>query len=342
MLRIIGGGILIILSSIFIRLIEPNDSMLHILVLIMSFSMLIKSFEVIEYWIQAYQLAKVTSIIHIMTTLITAILKIGLIIFNGGLIAFALIYTIDAILISIALTISYFKLRENRSFWKVSIVYGRGILRQSWYLILSGLMITMYMRLDQVMLGYMMDTKVELGIYSASARIAEMWYFIPMAVITSFRPVIMKKKGDNIDYIDSIQKLYKIIAWMGILIGIIIIILAKPIILILYGVDYLSASKILSVSIWAGTFAMLGSARSIWLVCEGLQKFTLAYTFGGLIVNIILNYFLIPHYGAFGAAVATLVSQFFANIVVLSLFKKTRISSIMILKSFIPKFHLKK
>ncbi|MFD2880324.1 oligosaccharide flippase family protein [Paenibacillus rhizoplanae] len=67
-------------------------------------------------------------------------------------------------------------------------------LRQSWYLILSGLMITMYMRLDQVMLGYMMDTKVELGIYSASARIAEMWYFIPMAVITSFRPVIMKKK----------------------------------------------------------------------------------------------------------------------------------------------------
>lgn len=128
---------------------------------------------------------------------------------------------------------------------------------------------------------------------------------------------------------------------MGILFGIFIILLSKPIILILYGTDYLDAAKILSVSVWAGTFAMLGSARSIWLVCQGLQKFTLAYTFGGLIVNVILNYLFIPIYGALGAAVATLASQFFANIVVLLLFKKTRLSSIMILKAFSPKFNFK-
>lgn len=72
------------------------------------------------------------------------------------------------------------------------------------------------------------------------------------------------------------------------------------------------------------------------------SKFTLAYTFGGLIVNVILNYLFIPIYGALGAAVATLASQFFANIVVLLLFKKTRLSSIMILKAFSPKFNFKK
>lgn len=96
--------------------------------------------------------------------------------------------------------ISYFKLRENKSIWNISISYARKMLQQSWYLILSGLMITLYMRLDQVMLGYMMDTKDELGIYSASARIAEMWYFVPMAVITSFRPVIMKKRMMKLDF----------------------------------------------------------------------------------------------------------------------------------------------
>ncbi|OZQ83608.1 polysaccharide biosynthesis protein [Paenibacillus sp. VTT E-133291] len=342
LLRILGGIILIVFSTIAIKIIEPTDFNLHILVLIMSFSMLIKSFEVIEYWIQAYQLARVSSIIRILTTIVTALLKLGLVFFKGGLITFSLIYTIDAIIVSVALMISYFKLRENKSIWNISISYARKMLQQSWYLILSGLMITLYMRLDQVMLGYMMDTKDELGIYSASARIAEMWYFVPMAVITSFRPVIMKKKNDEVGFLDSLQRLYQIIAWMGILFGIFIILLSKPIILILYGTDYLDAAKILSVSVWAGTFAMLGSARSIWLVCQGLQKFTLAYTFGGLIVNVILNYLFIPIYGALGAAVATLASQFFANIVVLLLFKKTRLSSIMILKAFSPKFNFKK
>lgn len=68
---------------------------------------------------------------------------------------------------------------------------------QSWYLIISGLMITLYMRLDQVMLGYMFPNKGVLGIYSAAVRIAEMWYFVPMAVITSFRPVIMSTRKIN-------------------------------------------------------------------------------------------------------------------------------------------------
>ncbi|MCL6605977.1 MAG: flippase [Paenibacillus sp.] len=336
-LRVVGGVFLTVVSCIVMWVLEPNNQYLLVIVLIMSFSMVIRSFEVIEYWIQAHQKAKISSVIRIFVSIVTAVLKLLLVYFKGGLILFSIIYTIDITIVSIALMIAYFNYREDKKPLIFSFDYAKKILSQSWYLIVSGLMITLYMRLDQVMLGFMMGTKVELGIYSASARIAEMWYFIPMAVITSFRPVIMnKKQNDEIGYLNSLQRLYRIIAWMGILFGILIIILCKPIILILYGNEYLAAAKILTISVWAGTFAMLGSARSIWLICEGLQKFALSYTFGGLIVNAILNYFLIPSYGALGAAVATLASQFFANVIVLALFKKTRISSYMILKSFFP------
>lgn len=334
-LRVIGGIVLTILSAAIIRVIEPGHSEISLLVLVMSFTMVVKSFEVIEYWIQAHQISKISSLIRMSVYVITSSLRLLLVFEKGTLLQYACIYTLDATIVGIAFTIAYFKVREEKSSWKFSFSYAKSILSQSWYIILSGLMVTLYMRLDQVMLGAMMPTKYEVGIYSAAVVIAEMWYFVPMAIINSFRPVIMKNKNVSEEkYLSSMQLLYTIIAWTGIGFGIAIIIFSKLIVQILYGASYLEAASVLSISIWAGTFALLGSARSVWLISEGLQKYSLFYTSGGLIVNIILNYILIPKMGAYGAAVATLVAQIFANVFVLYFFSKTKVSTYMMLKAF--------
>ena len=97
--------------------------------------------------------------------------------------------------------------------------------------------------------------------------------------------------------------------------------------------EYQKASSILSVSIWA-TFAMLGSARGIWLISEGLQKYSVIYISAGAIINIVLNYLLIPVIGGYGAAVATLISQVTVAIIAPLFIKQTRISAIMMLKAF--------
>ena len=334
-LRVFGGIVLTIIAVIIIRLIEPKDQNLHVLVLIMSFTMVLKSMEVIEYWIQAYQKAKVSSIIRMSVYVITAVLKIIFVIFKGNLIQYALIYMIDAVVIGSALMISYYKIRDDISPWKFSLKYAKSILSQSWYLILSGLMVTLYMRIDQVMLGSMLPTKTELGVYSAAVQIAELWYFVPMAIITSFKPVIMnKKKISENSYMKSVQLLYTIVAWIGIGFSVFILLFSKLIVNILYGAEFLKSASILSVSIWAGTFAMLGSARGVWLICEGLQRYSIAYIGAGCITNIILNYLLIPILGGYGAAVATLASQIIVALIAPSFFKETRVSSIMMLKAF--------
>lgn len=334
-LRLCGGVLLTGLAVTIINIIEPSDQNLHILVLIMSLTMIFKSFEVIEYWIQAYQKAKVSSLIRMCAYVVIASLKISMVIFKGTLITYALIYMLDAAIIGIALMIAYFKIREKVSPWRISFVYAKNILSQSWYFIVVGLMLTLYMRIDQVMLGAMLPNKIELGIYSAAVRVAEMWYFVPMAIITSFKPVIMRNKNiDERSYNTSVQVLYTIVAWSGIGFGVLILLFSKPIISILYGAEYLKAASILSISVWAGTFAMLGSARSIWLICEGLQKYSVVYIFIGCIINIVLNYLLIPLYGGYGAAVATLVTQIFVALIAPVLFAETRVSSIMMLKVF--------
>lgn len=335
LLRVIGGVLLTFLSYFLIRIVDPNNPSTHTLVFIMSIVMIAKAFEVVEYWIQAYQKSKISSIIRMVTYIITSVLKIFLVMFKGNLSTYSLIYLIDSLIIGVSFTIVYFKLNKIKFKFYFDYNYAKSILSRSWYMILSGLMVTLYMRVDQVMLGSMLSNKSELGIYSAAAQLATMWYFVPLAIITTFKPVIIRNKSiDNKIYLESVQRLYFIITWTGILFSLFILLFSKPIVTLLFGIEYVEAASILTVSVWAGIFATLGSARSIWLISEGLQKYTLVYTFFGFITNIILNYILIPTIGGYGAAIATLFSQFTANIIVLLFFEKTRISSIMILKSF--------
>lgn len=334
-LRVIGGILLTIIAGIAITYIEPNDKNLHVLVLIMSLTMVVKSLEVIEYWIQAYQKAKISSIIRMSAYVIVSSIKIAFVVFGGSLFQYALIYFFDALIIGISLLIAYYKYRDKKHKWKLNTGYAKDILSQSWYLIISGFMVTIYMQIDKIMLGNMMPDKIEVGIYSAATAVAQMWFFVPMAIITSFKPVIMgKKKQDEQGYLNTVQMLYTIVAWLGICFGVFILVFSNPIISILYGASYQKAANILSISVWAGTFAMLGSARSVWTVTEGLQNYNLVYVASGAFVNIFLNYFLIPSYYGYGAALTTLISQITAVILVPLFFKKTRISSIMLMKSF--------
>lgn len=337
-IRSIGGLLLTIVGFIIIRLLEPNDKVVQILVLIMSITMIIKALAAIEYWMEAHQKAKVSSIIRMALYIVTVLLKLVVVFTGGNLYHYAMVYLIDAVIVGTALVFAYFRIREDISPWRFDFKYAKEILLKSWYLIISGLMGTLYMRIDQVMLGHMMSNKTELGVYSAAVAVSGMWYFVPLAVIGSFKPVIMqRKKTDEVSYLKTMQMLYCLIAWMSILFSVGILLFSKLIIAILYGPEFSEAASILSISIWAGTFAVLGSARSVWLITEGLQRYTMVYTVFGFIVNLVLNLILIPKIGAYGAAVATLVAQFMANIVALYFFKETRISTLMIIKSFSPR-----
>ena len=337
LLRVIGGFFLTVLATTIIKFIEPNDKNIQILVFILSVSMVIKSLEVIEFWIQAYQKAKISSTIRILAYIVISTFKLFVVLKHGSVIHLALVYLADAVIVGIALIYAYYKYRNVTSTWKINIEYGKNILAQSWYLIIAGLMVTIYTQIDKVMLGILMPSRASVGVYSVATRIATIWYFVPMALITSMKPVIFEERKINRSkYLNSMQHLYTIIAWIGILFGIFILLISNYVIIHLFGQEYQEASSILTISVWAGIFATLGSARSIWLISEGLQKYTLFYTMVGVVTNIVLNTVLIPRIGALGAAISTLISQISANVLALFVFRKTRISSVMILKAFWP------
>ena len=84
----------------------------------------------------------------------------------------------------------------------------------------------------------------------------------------------------------------------------------------------------------------LGVANGKWLIVENMQKITFYRTFLGSIINIVLNYLLIPRQGIIGAAIATLSTQAIVNFFFLALFDKTRITFWMQLNASSHPFNL--
>src|SRR5664280_1236230 len=68
-------------------------------------------------------------------------------------------------------------------FGRARVTTMRRLLVCSWSMLVSGPAIMIYMRIDQVMLEKMVGRR-EVGIYSAALRLSELWYVIPMIIVS--------------------------------------------------------------------------------------------------------------------------------------------------------------
>jgi O-antigen/teichoic acid export membrane protein len=218
--------------------------------------------------------------------------------------------------------------------WQFVNSRAKQLLKDSWPLILSGLVIAIYVKIDQVIIKNMMTDK-DVGYYAAAVRIAEAWYFIPTAISTSVFPAIINaKKISEKLYLSRLQKLYDILAWVAICISIPITIFSKDIIKFLLGPDFIQSASVLTIYIWAGVAVFLGVASSQYLINENLTKISFLRTFIGMVFNVVLNLILIPKMGIIGSALATLISYSVATFTI-GLTKKTFHQSVMMVKSIL-------
>ena len=119
-------------------------------------------------------------------------------------------------------------------------------------------------------------------------------------------------------------QLYAIIFWRCIASGIVITVFAKPIILLLYGEKYIGAVSSLSLVVWYTSFSYFGSINNVYMVAEDKIKWVQVTTLIGATSNVILNFFLIPAWGIVGAALASLLTQFLANFVLMAIIPDLR------------------
>jgi PST family polysaccharide transporter len=251
--------------------------------------------------------------------------RLWLIARHAPLEAFAWAIAAEYALAGVALLSVYARSEPGRvTRWRLHASVAWPLLRASWPLILSGLVIAVYTRIDQVMLAAMSGDAV-VGTYSVAVRLAEAWYFIPVVVASSTLPTLLRSRArDSREFSDRMQRLLNSMVLVGYVTAIPMTFLARPLVLALYGPAYADGVTSLVILSWAGVFVALGVARENWMLAEGLMTLSFATTAWGALVNVVLNLILIPRYGATGAAIATLAAQVVAVLLSTLLYRKTR------------------
>jgi len=311
-LKLIGGIASFGIAIGSIVVLHRGDSHLQWLVGIIAAGNLFQAFSVIESWFNSLVQAKFAVIAKTAAFFLCSVTKIVLITHGASLTAFAWVSTIEIAMGSIGLIVVYAFKGGSLLNWRASLKSSVKLLSDSWPLALSIAAMTIYERIDQVMLGEMVGSE-EVGIYSVSVRLAEFWIFIPAAIHWSVFPSIVKSRSINDElFYSQMQKFYNLMALLGYAVAVPMTFLAQWLVVLLYGKEFSKAGLILAVLIWAAFFTNLEVARSSYLATMNWTKVYFVTVMLGAILNIALNYVLIPRYGGLGAAISSLIAYWFA------------------------------
>jgi len=313
-----------------------NDTYTNTLVFIIASATIFQSFNVIDFYFQSKVMSKYVVYANMISLFLTSIVKVVLILNDAPLAAFAWVTLFDSAVLAMGLIYFYIKNNsdglagrrgifntQNLTFNKTTAI---ALLKDSWPLILASIASMINMRIDQVMLGNMANYEV-VGNYAAAVRVAEIWLILPVIIGQSILPALISAHKHSLElYRKRVFDTVKYMSFFAIPFAVAVSLLANYIIWLLYGEQFKDAGLYLSFYIWTGLpYVVLFSLGQVMLV-ENLTKWSLYITIVAVVVNITLNYTLIPIYGGLGAISVSLFVAYLGQVISLSLiYKKTNL-----------------
>lgn len=306
-LRLVSSVLSLCTITGIVSIIDRGEIVTIVVVLLYCISLVFHIFDTFNYWFQSKLKSKYYAIATLVSYLVASAYRLILLMTGKSTQWFALANSVDYFIVAVLLVIFY---KTNKG-PKLSFSFKKAkeLLSVSCSYILSGLMVAVYAATDKLMLKQMLD-ETAVGYYALAFSISTMWAFILAAIIDSLKPGIMRDHNENKQkYLQGNRNLYAIIFYFSMFASSCVFLVAPLFIKIVYGEAYLPATIPLRIVTWYVAFSYMGVARDIWIVCERKQKYLKYMYFGSAVLNIVLNYLMIPIFGASGAAIATLITQ---------------------------------
>ncbi len=309
----LGGAVVgAALASAAVIFLRPHQLEAQRLVWVIACGLIFQAFTVIEQWFNAQVRAKYVVYARNAALLLASVVRVAAILAGASLLVFAVITVVESGLFALGLVVVFQRTRRTLPAWRAQLARARGLLSDSWPLLIEGLAIMVYMRVDQTMLGQMISGEEgarEVGLYASAVKLSEIWLFVPVAIRTTFFPTIVRSKTlAPAEYRQRIQRLLNLMVLLSYGVAIPTTILAPFIIRFFYGAEFGDAAPMLTILIWSGVWSSLGLLRSAVIQSENRQILTLQASILGAVSNVLLNLVLIPPLGGIGSAIATTVS----------------------------------
>lgn len=323
-IRLLGGLVAWLCALCCMLLFIPDQKNNTSLILIVGTTLFSQAFQTVDLWFQSQSRASLGVIARLIAFTLSTAIKLALLITEAPLIYFAVALAIDSILVAASLAWVYRKFRCPLSWMSTS---ARAIeqLRTAWPLAGSGLAITIFMKVDQLIVAGMLG-KDALGIYAAATPLTQGLAFIPTTIAVVLAPTLASLRiSAPISYRRKIAMLVRYTAIFALILCVALSWLSPIIITLLYGAKYEGTIPVFSVLVFNNVFVFVGLIQGIFIINESLQKLTLISTIIGATMAVLLNFLLIPEYGLLGASYATIISNFVSvTVVPLTLSRKFR------------------
>lgn len=310
--------------------IEKN---LKLIMGIIMISTLFGSFNVIDLFFQSKELNKYVVFSSSIALFIVSLLKIFLILTSASLISFAMVISLESVILSLGLI--YFYIKNGNSIFKWNFDKGVAIslIKESWPLMFTTVFVVIYKRIDQVMIFNFLGDK-QAGYYGYAVKFIEPMVFLASSIGIAFYPKLIEVYNQDIGKFKKLlQKLYCFV----IIIFAVIYLIALPLysfFIFNFSQNYKPSIIVFNIYLISNLFLFIHNISWRYDVITNNRILLSVKLFIGATINIILNFVFIKSYGLVGAAWATVISYFLAHIFLNFLFKETRPNFLLLLTSY--------
>lgn len=213
-----------------------------------------------------------------------------------------------------AIAVSYLIVTYLRTFGRLKIGWEAETVKKfvggSLPLLGSALVGRIIENFDILLLGLWVGSEAT-GLYGASFRVVWMLVLITVAYYTALRPTLAQAYVQGFHTIEALlNRIMRISAAIAVGVSVGGILVAKPLIDLLYGKAYLPAAPALQVLLALFGLHMLSRTYRVTLISFNKQGNDLRIMALAALVNVALNLLVIKNYGIMGAALANFACEF--------------------------------
>lgn len=311
-------SILTIVIIMAVAFFKEADRETMTLIFIYSISVLMTPFDVIRNYFTSIVQNEYIVKVGIARTVCSGLIKITLLLLKAPLILFVVALTFDAIIMAEGYIFVYRKKIGRIKNWKFSREWASIMIRQSFPLLLSGAAATIFLQIDQVMIGDMIkDNKSSVAYFSIASKIVEILLYVPTIIIQVVCPILVRiKQEDETRYQQQSQQFMNITVWLCVLVAIVMSLTAYWCVTLTFGQKYVQAVFPLQVLSFKVIAVALNIISGQLLIIDRNQKYFVLRSFSGCVACVLLNLVVIPRYGIVGVAYVAIITQVVAGFLI--------------------------
>lgn len=325
----LGGAVVLFATVMVLAIVKKMDHTTLIMVLLIAAAEFLKPFVVVEQFFYSQVKGRTAAQVNIVQVILASGFRLALVFIHAPLVWFAWSYIVEVAVGVAGYLIAYQRDGSSWRNWRFSKQVAWYLLGQSWPLIIYGLALYVQAKIDQVMIGDILrktlgeaGANAEVGQYSAALKMIESLGFVPGIVVASLAPAITRARAqDRKLYEDRLVNQYRLMFILFLVVSVPLYFVAEPAMVLLFGEKFRMAGYLLSLFAIRLFFTNMGVAKASFITNESLFKYSLVTSVVGAVLNITMNYLLIPTYQSIGAIWA-MIGSFFVSIFLVDLFFK--------------------